>query len=152
MLEFHLSHLTLVQKHVDLVPPVVEERVVYAEVAEYCLHARLYSDLCVSENGVVLIIDHPSIDGLVPCLLGVQGVAAIVSDRNKQPSFVENLLFLELAGVETCENGVFCLDDQAKIHDVVDILMEVGFVSGVEFVQQSSMEDSALGIFLYVTD
>ena len=30
--------------------------------------------------------------------------------------------------------------------------MEVGFVSGVVFVEQSSMEDSALGIFLYVTD
>ena len=30
--------------------------------------------------------------------------------------------------------------------------MEVGFVYGVVFVEQSSMEDSAIGIFLYVTD
>ena len=152
MLELYLPHFALVQKHIDLVPSVVEERVVYPEVAEYCLHARLYSDLCVSENGVVLIIDHSSVDGLVPRLLGVQGVASVVGDRNKQPSPAESLLFLELAGVETCENGVFGLDDKAKIHDVIDVLMEVGFVSGVVFVQQSSMEDSALGIFLYMTN
>ena len=83
MLKLHLPHFALVQKHIDLVSPVVEERVVYTEVAEYYLHARLYSDLCVSENGVVLIIDHSSVDRLIPGLLGMQGVASVVGDRNK---------------------------------------------------------------------
>ena len=131
---------------------MVEERVVYAEVAEYCLYARLYTDLCVSENGVVLIIDHSSVHRLVSCLLGVQGVASVVCDRHKQPSPVESLLFLELAGVETCKNGVFGLDNKANIHDVIDVLMEVSFVPGVKFVKQSSMEDPALGIFLNMID
>jgi hypothetical protein len=136
--QLHLILLVLPQEEFHLVSPAVEVCAADSEVAVELLLALLYSQLCVSVDEVVPVIDHPA-NGLV-FLLHLRVVPGIVErvalqiGQRKQQSFLVHWGRADvLSRVEAGHpHALHRLHDRHQVAAISDKPAKAGF--GVSFI------------------
>jgi hypothetical protein len=150
--KLHLSFVSFIEQTVDFMSLVVEEGIVDSEVAEHCIQTLLYSDLGVAEYHVVAVVDHTSEYYLSLWLLLVQKVTLVVRNRYQHSSKVHYLLLSVDPGVVGRQQRERSLYHQCQTLVVVEVQMEVVLVSGVEFIEEISTNNTTLDVSLEVVD